>query len=188
MGCQCLTQEMIQKFHQIAKYGNKEVSVCISNECQFQNTTYGDVVSVERAGNHPFCTCVVHVHPQPPELKHKIPYSCMPSSSDIAVVIQDALQLYKNGYSPEQIAQYEDAVFYPCGMIVYSVSDIDKLIAFMIKHNITISNIEQTLSSLFQKIKSSCQSSDFDSHVQCVKAMWTLLLHEIGISIRETIL
>jgi len=188
MGCECLTPELIKKFHHMAKYGYNEVSVCLSNGCVLKNETTGDVASVDRAGTHPSCSCVVHIHPQPPELKHKLPYSCIPSPSDVSVVIFDALMLHKNGFDKDKIASYEDAVFYPCGFIRYSVFDINRLIDFMISKSLTIHTIHDYLSSAFNRIKQSCRNLPPESHVQCVKAKWILLCHEIGVKMIETIL
>jgi len=198
MGCQnCLTPERITKFHQLAKEYGSEVSVCLVDNCGARSANKGDMTSVSRAGSHPECTCVVHIHPEE-DVPNRLYFSCMPSSRDISIVIQDAFNLVVQGYGKEEIAQYEDAVFYKCGYIVYSVADMQQLLDFMSQYDVTVSNMDSYLQDVFDEIKYKCLELhgatgatdliDRDAYLRDVKARWIVFCSKIGVSMRETIL
>lgn len=199
MGCHnCLTPDRIVKFHKLAKESGSEVSVCLVDNCGARNANRGDMTSVDRAGNHPECTCVVHIHPEE-NVPGKVYFSCMPSSRDISIVILDALNLLAEGYSIGEVAQYEDAVFYKCGYIVYSVTDMHKLSEWMSTEGIKgIEKIDSALQEVFDDIKIRCLEMhgatgasdliDKDSFLRDVKARWIMFCSKIGIGMREVIL
>ena len=188
MGClKYLSQEEIEKLVSYVARSKTEVSICIPAKGK-KIVEKGSESSVERAGMYPQCACIVHFHPEGEP--SKVYFSSMPSARDIAIVIHNAVDLLAQNLDP---CQYEDMIVFNTGYIIYSISDMNKLKAFLSKlSDLSFSTIDQTLKSIFKKIVRLVMQKyeinmDYISEreknllINAMRDVWLDVLNEIGV-------
>lgn len=182
----------------MAQEGNNELSACLVTYQGIIKVNQGDLVSVERAGEHPSCTCVVHIHPEK-NIHGRIFFSCMPSSRDVAIVIVNAITMLQEGHTESDVSMCEDAVFYKCGYLTYSVQDFGRIHDWLKSEGISdVEKIDPTLKDIFDDIVSKCMDMhnaervadiiDRDEFLRDVKGRWLMFCGKIGVRVEEVIL